>query len=176
MLVFMSMATRVAKNPTTRKSPTLEKAFRTAMGNVTTPVSVVTTFTNDAPHGTTVSAFASLSMEPPMLLVCLDNTSKLLPLLSEGVRFGLNVLASHQDQIALRFAQKRESKFEDIPWFADNGAPRLVDAHAWVALDVYRLIVAGDHTIVVGAVGNAEASIGTPLTYYQRAFGTHRTF
>ncbi len=159
-----------------RAPKTLEKSFRQAMGNVATPVSVVTTIEDGLPHGTTVSAFASLSMEPAMLLVSLDNSSTLLPRLTVGARFGVNILASHQDQIALRFAQKRESKFGDIPWFVEDEAPRLVDAHAWVALDVTSLIVAGDHTIVIGAVVNAQASIGTPLTYYQRAFGTHRTF
>lgn len=153
-----------------------DKDFRTAMGNVASPVAVVTAFDGEAPHGTTVSAFTSLSMDPPMLLVSLDNNSALLPRLELGIRFGLNVLASHQDQIALRFAQKRERKFEDIPWFADDLAPRLVDAHAWVALDVAGLIPAGDHTIVTGLVASSQASIGTPLTYYQRAFGTHRTF
>ena len=176
MLVGMTTVTRATTSNLAPKVPTLEKSFRTAMGNVATPVSVVTTFDGETPHGTTVSAFASLSMEPPMLLVSLDNNSQLLPRLSVGARFGLNVLASHQDQVALRFAQKRESKFEDIPWFADDEAPRIVDAHAWLALDVTSLIVAGDHTIVTGAVGAAQASIGTPLTYYQRAFGTHRTF
>lgn len=163
--------TRTVVRPVSR-----DKDFRTAMGNVATPVAVVTTFDDEIPHGTTVSAFTSLSMEPPMLLVSLDNTSALLPRLEVGVRFGLNVLASHQDQIALRFAQKRERKFEDIPWFAGDLAPRIVDAHAWVALDVAGLIEAGDHTIVTGTVLAAQASIGTPLTYYQRAFGTHRTF
>ncbi len=159
-----------------RRFVSLEQSFRQAMGNVATPVSVVTTFDDGLPHGTTVSAFTSLSMEPPMALVSLDNTSTLLPRLTVGTRFGLNILASHQDQIALRFAQKREAKFADIPWFEDQGAPRLVDAHAWVALDVTGLIVAGDHTIVTGTVAAAEASLGTPLTYYQRSFGTHRTF
>ena len=161
---------------TVTRPVSLEQSYRTAMGNVASPVAVVTAFDGEAPHGTTVSAFTSLSMEPPMLLVSLDNNSALLPRLEVGVRFGLNVLASHQDQIALRFAQKRERKFEDIPWFADDLAPRIVDTHAWVALDVTGRIVAGDHTIVTGMVAAAQASIGTPLTYYQRSFGTHRTF
>ena len=172
MLVDMSNRLATAS----RVTQSLEKSFRQAMGNVASPVSVVTTIEDGLPHGTTVSAFTSLSMDPAMLLVSLDNASTLLPRLTVGARFGVNVLASHQDQIALRFAQKRESKFDDIPWFADDEAPRLVDAHAWVALDVTSLTAAGDHTIVIGSVVNAQASPGTPLTYYQRAFGTHRTF
>jgi flavin reductase (DIM6/NTAB) family NADH-FMN oxidoreductase RutF len=161
---------------TVTRTVSLEKDFRKTMGNVASPVAVVTTFQGKIPHGSTVSAFTSLSMEPPMLLVSLDNNSTLLPRLEIGTRFGLNLLASHQDQIALRFAQKRERKFEDIPWFAEDAAPRIVDAHGWVALDVASLIVAGDHTIVTGLVSSAQASIGTPLTYYQRSFGTHRAF
>lgn len=168
------MSNRLAT--TSGESKTMEVSFRRAMGNVATPVSVVTILEKDEPHGTTVSAFVSLSMEPAMVLVSLDNDSMLLSRLTRGARLGLNVLASHQDQIALRFARKRARKFDDIPWFVDSQAPRLVDAHAWVALDVVDLIAAGDHTIVTGSVVDAEASLGTPLTYYQRSFGTHRTF
>ncbi len=85
------------------------------MGNVASPVAVVTAIDDGTPHGTTVSAFSSLSMEPATMLVSLNNTSALLPRLVIGKIFGVNVLASHQDQIALRFAQKRDNKFGDIP-------------------------------------------------------------
>jgi flavin reductase (DIM6/NTAB) family NADH-FMN oxidoreductase RutF len=152
----------------------LQKSFRSAMGNVAAAVSVVTTFHDGGPHGTTVSAFASLSMDPPMLLVSLDNTSKLLGKLDVGGRVGVNVLAAHQDQIALRFAGKGEDKFLDVPWELEDGAPALVDRHAWVALTVEQLVVAGDHTLVLGAVEAADARSSAPLTYWGRTFGTHQ--
>jgi len=154
----------------------LQKSFRTAMGNVAAAVSVVTTFHDGGPHGTTVSAFASLSMDPPMLLVSLDNTSKLLGKLDIGSRVGVNVLAAHQDQVALRFAGKGDDKFVDVPWELEDGAPALAERHAWVALTVEQLVVAGDHTLVLGRVEAADASSTVPLTYWQRTFGTHRVF
>ncbi|MCW2800844.1 MAG: flavin reductase [Aeromicrobium sp.] len=154
----------------------LSKSFRAAMGNVAAAVSVVTVLEDGQPHGTTVSAFASLSMDPPMLLVSLDNTSTLLSRLREGLLVGVNVLDARQDQIALRFARKGSDKFADVPWQLEDGAPALRDRHAWVAITVARLVEAGDHTLVLGDVVAADVSTDAPLTYWQRTFGTHRAF
>lgn len=154
----------------------LRKSFRQAMGHVAAAVSVVTAFHDGAPHGTTVSAFASLSMEPPMLLVSLDSRSNLLAKIDVGSRVGVNVLAAHHDQIALRFAGKGDDKFLDVPWQLEDGVPALVDRHAWVSLDVEQLVEAGDHVLVLGAVRSADVSASAPLTYWQRTFGTHQAF
>jgi flavin reductase (DIM6/NTAB) family NADH-FMN oxidoreductase RutF len=154
----------------------LRKSFRSAMGNVAAAVSVVTAFHDGGPHGTTVSAFSSLSMDPPMMLVSLDNSSNLLAKLDVGSRIGVNVLGAHQDQVALRFAGKGDDKFLDVPWQLEDGAPALLDRHAWVALTVDRLVVAGDHTLVLGAVEAADTTDVAPLTYWQRSFGTHQRF
>jgi flavin reductase (DIM6/NTAB) family NADH-FMN oxidoreductase RutF len=154
----------------------LQKSFRSAMGNVAAAVSVVTTFDDGEPAGSTVSAFASLSMEPPMLLVSLDNRSSLLSTLHIESIVGVNVLAAHQDQIALRFARSMPDKFADIPWRSEDGAPGLVDRHAWVAMAVTQLIEAGDHTLVLGRVEAADTYANAPLTYWQRTFGTHKIF
>ena len=154
----------------------LEKSFRASMGNVTTAVSVVTTLVDGRPHGTTVSAFGSLSMDPPMLLISLDNTSTLLSKLTLDARVGVNVLAAHHDQIGLRFAGKGDDKFAGIPWQIEDGAPALVDRHAWVALSIGRFVEAGDHTLVLGHVVAADISDNAPLTYWQRTFGTHAPF
>jgi flavin reductase (DIM6/NTAB) family NADH-FMN oxidoreductase RutF len=154
----------------------LQKSFRSAMGNVAAAVSVVTTFADGEPVGSTVSAFASLSMDPPMLLVSLDNRSSLLSKLHIESVVGVNVLAAHQDQVALRFARSGPDKFADIPWRPEDGAPGLVDRHAWVAMAVTQLIEAGDHTLVLGRVEAADTYANAPLTYWQRAFGTHKNF
>src|SRR5690625_3651156 len=91
-------------------------AFREVMAGVCTPVSVVTGLDGASPHGTTVSAFASLSLEPPMALVALDRGSDLLTLLHTTRRFGINVLGSGQSELALRFARKGGTgKFADVP-------------------------------------------------------------
>jgi flavin reductase (DIM6/NTAB) family NADH-FMN oxidoreductase RutF len=154
----------------------LSKSFRAAMGNVAAAVSVVTVLVDGGPHGTTVSAFSSLSMDPPMLLVSLDNTSTLLSRLRVGSRVGVNVLDAAQDQIALRFARKDSDKFVDIPWQLEDGAPALSARHAWVSMSVARLVEAGDHTLVLGDVLASDVSTESPLTYWQRTFGTHRAF
>lgn len=111
-----------------------------------------------------------------MLLVSLDRRSNLLAKIGVGSRVGVNVLAAHHDQIALRFAGKGDDKFLDVPWQLEDGVPALVDRHAWVSLDVEQLVEAGDHVLVLGAVRSADVSASAPLTYWQRTFGTHQAF
>lgn len=176
------MAARGAPNvdgmPVTSQLPetAVQRAFRGAMGQVTSSVSVVTTLTEGVPHGTTVSAFMSLSMDPPMLTFALDRGSNLLTRLGVGSVVGVNVLAAHHDQVALRFAGKGGDKFADVPWRVENGAPALHDRHAWVALRITQLVEAGDHVLLIGDVTGADATPSAPLTYWKRTFGTHQTF
>jgi flavin reductase (DIM6/NTAB) family NADH-FMN oxidoreductase RutF len=154
--------------------PVLQTAFRAAMANVAGPVSVVTTHAAGKAAGTTVSAFISLSMEPPMLLVSLMRGSYLLSLLSVGSTVGVNVLGAEQSELAQRFAGRHEERFVGVDWILLDGAPALHGAHAWIALRVARLVPAGDHVLVLGDVVNAVSDDRTPLTYHRRSFGTHR--
>ncbi|WP_134768561.1 flavin reductase family protein [Nocardioides sp. 1609] len=158
--------------------PALQAAFRSAMGNVAGPVSVVTTHAAGKPAGTTVSAFVSLSMEPPMLLVSLMRGSYLLSLLSVGSTIGVNVLGAHQTALATQFTGRHDERFVGVDWVLLDGAPALADAHAWVSLRVARLVPVGDHVLVLGDVVNAVSEgaelPGGPLTYHRRSFGTHQ--
>lgn len=154
----------------------LQQAFRSAMSNVAAAVSVVTTVQEGRSHGTTVSAFMSLSMNPPQVLVSLDRTSGLLARLHVGSTLGLNVLAAHQEEVAMRFASKDADKFAGIDWSLEHGAPALADRHAWLAGRVYRRIDAGDHVLVLADVLHAEPGDREPLTYWRRSFGTHERF
>jgi flavin reductase (DIM6/NTAB) family NADH-FMN oxidoreductase RutF len=147
--------------------------FREVMAGVCTPVAVVTSLGPDGPHGTTVSAFASLSMSPPMVMVALDRRSDLLRLLWVDGPFGVNVLGSHQAQLAAAFARKGADKFSGVAWATDTDAPRLADSPGWLACRVTGLVDGGDHVIVLGEVRRAEAGDGAPLTYHDRRFGTH---
>jgi flavin reductase (DIM6/NTAB) family NADH-FMN oxidoreductase RutF len=151
----------------------LAEEFRAVMAGVATPVSVVTTLTDGAPHGTTVSAFASLSMAPPMVLVSLDRGSELLARLGHGSVFGVNVLGSGQAALALAFARKGLDKFTGVDWVDDGGAPRLVGSPGWLACTVSQLVEGGDHVIVLGEVHAAATTAAPPLTYHARTFGTH---
>ncbi len=154
----------------------LQRAFRGAMGSVAAAVSVVTTLVDGDPRGATVSAFMSLSMDPPMIVVSLERSSRLLAGLEAGSPVGLNVLAAHQDQIALRFASRTDDKFSGIPWQLEQGAPALRDRHVWVSGRVARLVDGGDHALVLIDVVRAQAGTQAPLTYWQRTFGTHQVF
>jgi flavin reductase (DIM6/NTAB) family NADH-FMN oxidoreductase RutF len=152
----------------------LAEQFREVMAGVATPVSVITAVSADGvPHGTTVSAFASLSMDPPMVLVSLDRGSDLLALVRETGRFGVNVLGSTQSALALSFARKGPDKFAAVDWVASSGLPRLPGAPGWLACDVDQLVEGGDHVVALGLVRAAATTDGRPLTYHSRVFGTH---
>ena len=152
----------------------LRIVFRNTMAGVCTPVSVVTTTWRDQPFGTTVSAFTSLSIDPPMVLVSLDRRSELLTRIRESGIFGLNILASHQPDVASTFAKKGGSgKFTDVAWKFDDGLPRIPGTNGFVGCEVAELVEAGDHVVVLGHVRRADTSERAPLTYHSRAFGTH---
>ena len=151
----------------------LTVSFRAAMAGVCASVSVVTTIEDGRPHGTTVSAFTSLSMQPPMVLVSLDRSSQLLSKIERTGRFGLNVLASGQSATALRFAGKGAEKFDGVEWMPDHGSARLIGTSAWVACKVASIVNGGDHRILLGDVARAESAGTGPLTYHARTFGTH---
>jgi flavin reductase (DIM6/NTAB) family NADH-FMN oxidoreductase RutF len=148
-------------------------AFREVMAGVPTPVSVVTALRGDRPHGTTVSAFTSLSIAPPMLLVALDRGSDLLARLELAAPFGVNVLGAGQARLAAAFARKGPDKFAGIQWRVEDGAPRLLGSPGWLACTVARLVDGGDHVVVLGYVVRAATTGGPPLTYSARTFGTH---
>lgn len=153
--------------------PELQEAFRYAMGNVATPVSIVTALEDDRPHGSTVSAFASLSMDPPMILVSLDRRSDLLDIIRRTGRFGVNVLGAHQAEVASRFAQKGVDRFADVDWTLDGGVPQLMGSAGWVACEVESLVDGGDHQIALGLVVSVAHRELPPLSYHNRRFGTH---
>jgi flavin reductase (DIM6/NTAB) family NADH-FMN oxidoreductase RutF len=148
--------------------------FRDVMSTVCSPVTVITAVGPDRPHGTTVSAFASLSLDPPMVMAALDKASELLSLIRAAGRFGVNVMGRDQSAVAMAFARKGDQKFQGVPWTPDRGLPRLDGAPGWLACDLAGLVPAGDHVIILGTVNDADAQHGDPLTYHSRAFGTHR--
>ncbi len=172
----MDRVTATAPSPALGAIAALRTAFRGAMANVASPVAVVTALDDGVPHGTTVSAFCSLSMEPPMLLVSLDVESSLLHHVTVGGTLGVNVLSAAHDQLALRFAQRGVDRFAGLEWFVTDGAPALPGVHAWVAIEVEQMVPAGDHVVVLGRATAAAAGSHRPLTYWQRSFGSHSTF
>jgi flavin reductase (DIM6/NTAB) family NADH-FMN oxidoreductase RutF len=151
----------------------VDELFKAAMGSVCTPVSVVTAFEDARPHGTTVSAFCSLSLTPPMVLIALDEGSALLQVLRGTSRFGLNVLSHSQDAIAGKFATKGDDKFNAVVWESRSGVPHITGSACWFACDVEQFVAGGDHTVIMGRVIETHHADLPPLTYHRRGFGTH---
>ena len=150
--------------------------FRATMASVCAPVTIVTAVSGERPHGTTVSAFSSLSLEPPLIMVALDTSSDLLAIVRETKRFGVNLLSHRHGDLALRFARKGLDKFDGIPWSDQQGVPRLADVSGWLACELRELADGGDHVIAIGLVLAAEPSVHAPLVYHNRQFGTHSHF
>jgi flavin reductase (DIM6/NTAB) family NADH-FMN oxidoreductase RutF len=153
-----------------------DSELRDALSEVPTPVTVITTLDDGGPHGTTVSAFCSLSARPPLLLVALDRESVLLRKLRSTGRFGVSVLADGQDEIARRCASKAEDKFEAVPWHAEDGVPRIDGAASWFLCEIEELLPGGDHEIVVGHVLEcARDGQAGSLVYHRRDFALTRS-
>jgi NDP-mannose synthase len=161
--------------PDRDEQPKLEgvdvKSFAETFSQVPAAVSVVSTYSKQGrPHGTTVSAFSSLSADPPLVMVALDRSSDLLKELETSMRFGINVLAAGQEDIGLGCARKGEDKFLGVSWEDDDGLPRIHDTAAWLACDVQEFIPGGDHLIVVGLITRCEPLDEAPLLYHRRSF------
>ena len=146
--------------------------FRAAMSQVATPVVVVTALSQGEPHGTTVGAFTSLSLDPPMISVALDRQSDLLAKLRGAQRFGVNVLASDQEALATTFSKKGSDKFASIDWRLDAGLPRLPGCAVWLVCRTFELLDGGDHMVVLGTAEQAEVDRRLPLVYHDRVFST----
>lgn len=147
--------------------------FRSVMGHFATGVTVVTVQGPRGPLGMTANAVCSLSLDPLLLLVCFDNAARTLPEVRGRRRFGVNVLAEGQDELARRFASKRpeRTKFAGVPHAMRDGIPVLEGALAFVGCDLRELLPGGDHTIGIGAVTSAELGEGEPLVWWRGAYG-----
>jgi len=147
------------------------------MSAICTPVAVVTSAEDGVAHGTTVSAFASLSLSPPMVMIALDLGSDLLAMIRRSRVFGVNVLGHRARKEALAFAAKGSDKFAGVAWHWSAGVPRLDGGIAWLRCRVVEVLPGGDHQIVTGLVLESETvESAAPLVYHTRRFGTHSHF
>ncbi|MCW4466941.1 flavin reductase [Glutamicibacter sp. MNS18] len=149
-----------------------EAVFRNVAGYFATGVTVITTTCDDTPAGTTASAVASLSMDPPMMLVCLNRSSATHDKVMDSGIFAVNIMSQEQDSTALAFARKGTDKFAGISWSsAPNGAPVIDGSLATIACRVTETAVGGTHTVFMGEVIDTVTNPGEPLTYYRGIFG-----
>ncbi|MDX2030479.1 MAG: flavin reductase family protein [Blastocatellia bacterium] len=142
--------------------------FRRAMGHFASGVTVVTTITGEAePRGMTASAFSSLSLDPPLILVCVSRTSSFYEAITTAPFFAVNFLAAHQQDLSSRFASKIENKFEGVETATGKtGVPLLAGALAHIECARHEVLPGGDHVIVLGRVEHLDVFGGEPLAYF----------
>ena len=149
------------------------RAFRDTLGSFPTGVAVVTAAGDRGPAGLTTNAFSSLSLDPPLVLVCFDLDSRTLATVRESRRFAVNVLRAGQEDLARLFAGKapHPEKFAAVTHTADHGVPVLDDALAWLVCDLAAMHPGGDHEIGIGAVTAMGGDpSGEPLVFHRGSF------
>ncbi|HEU5141935.1 MAG TPA: flavin reductase family protein [Solirubrobacterales bacterium] len=152
------------------------EAFRAAMGRLPTGVTVVSAAGPEGPAGATANAVSSLSIEPMLMLACLDRGSRTLLAVQAANCFGISVLRAGQEEIARAFATKAPvaDKWQGVGWSERDGLPAIDDALVWVACELRDVIAGGDHVIVTGEVRDVATSEGEPLLFHRgkyRALG-----
>ena len=149
--------------------------FRLALRHFPAGVTIVTILAGEKTHGLTVSAFASVSAEPPMIAIIIENRHKAHALLEEsGAVFAVNILGEDQSELSNRFAWvKDEDRFAQGDWStAETGAPVLVDALAWLDCRIHARYPAGSHTVYIGEVhaSSVPKEEAPPLIYWNRGY------
>jgi flavin reductase (DIM6/NTAB) family NADH-FMN oxidoreductase RutF len=148
--------------------------FRHVLGHFATGVTVVTTLDAEGrPAGLTASSFTSVSLDPPLILVCVDDKAQCYTALRDAGRFAVNVLHLDQEDLSRRFATTRiDNKFEGVGYtIGEHRVPLIKEAHAHLECTTVSTHQAGDHTIFVGRVEHAQAGAGHPLLYYRGRYG-----
>jgi 3-hydroxy-9,10-secoandrosta-1,3,5(10)-triene-9,17-dione monooxygenase reductase component len=152
-----------------------QRRYRRAIGHFATGVAVVTAQSPEGPVGMTANALCSLSLDPLLLLVCIDNSARTLASIQATGRFAVNVLRHEQRALADAFASKqpKPEHFADVPWRLHQGVPVLEESLAWLVCDVRELHPGGDHTIGIGAVTDIDCDErGRPLVWYRGRYVT----
>jgi flavin reductase (DIM6/NTAB) family NADH-FMN oxidoreductase RutF/DNA-binding FadR family transcriptional regulator len=148
-----------------------QQVFRDVIGRFTSGVTVITTAVDGTRFGTTASAFSSLSMDPPMVLVCLNKTSETQAAVLKAGAFAVNILAEGQQDLAYRFAGKGDKFGELVHDVGHRGVPVLPGTLAHLECGVGETVTGGTHTVFLAHVAVAAGHDGTPLTYYRGRFG-----
>ena len=152
-------------------------AFKKALRGWASGVTVVTSRAGDKVHGMTVSAFSSVSADPPLVLVCANRASTTHGIIEEGGVFAVNILAEHQQEVSNVFASSKyeDSRLERVGWTEGaTGAPIIDEALASLECRVRSAHHEGSHTIYIGHVESVHASDADPLLYYKGGYRSLR--
>lgn len=146
--------------------------FRHVLSHFAAGVTVVTTVDGEHnPHGLTATAFTSVSLDPPLVLVCIDKKADTHPHFEPAGVFAVNFLARDQQEISQRFAKHGGDKFTGIGWRRGIlGAPLLDGTIGHVECRIHEAYAGGDHTILVGEIEGAHAPGGEPLLHFCHAY------
>jgi flavin reductase (DIM6/NTAB) family NADH-FMN oxidoreductase RutF len=146
--------------------------FRRACGRFPTGVTIATVLdAAGTPHGLTVSSFTSVSLKPPLILICLGQDVSIIQHFRKATYFGINILNETQQPLSERFARKGLDRFDGLKWHPGvTGVPLLPGCLAQIECSVYRRIEMGDHDIFVGEMAHARVHEGNPLIHFASTY------
>lgn len=143
--------------------------FRRTCAQFATGVAIAATAdpATGAPHGMTINSFTSVSMEPPMVLICVDRAAGLLGIFEAAGHYGLSFLTVDQKALSSRFARRGEDRFSGIEFVTGStGVPLIPGALAHLECRIRSVVPAGDHAVLIGEVVFADIHSGSPLLYF----------
>lgn len=146
------------------------RALKRAFGAFPTGVTVVTTWRDGEPLGFTANSFTSVSIDPPLLLVCHAHGGLSGTAFAEAEGFAVNILAADQEPVAMRFASKVPDRFSVVPHENGLNGPLITGSAAWLDCAMHKTVEAGDHTILIGRVQRHATSDQAPLVYWNGRF------
>lgn len=151
--------------------PIDDAGFKLAMSQFASGVTVVTTENEGTRYGMTVASFASLSLHPPLVLVCIEKSVKTHEAIATAGKFGVSILAKDQADLSNRFASRRDDKFEGVAIRSGElGVPLLDGAICTLECRLHATLPGGDHSIFVGEVVDAQTTEAAPLLYFRSGY------
>ncbi|HKO54774.1 MAG TPA: flavin reductase family protein [Thermoanaerobaculia bacterium] len=148
-----------------------DAAFKLAMSHFASGVTVVTTEHDGKQFGMTVASFASLSLHPPLVLVCIEKSTKTHDAIVAAQRFGVSILAAGQDDVSNRFASRSDDKFAGVDVERGGlGVPLIGGALTTLECRVHDQLAGGDHSIFIGEVVDSKTREGQPLVYFRSGY------
>jgi flavin reductase (DIM6/NTAB) family NADH-FMN oxidoreductase RutF len=151
--------------------PIGEADFKRAMSQFASGVTVVTTEHSGALYGMTVASFASLSLNPPLVLICVGRNMQTHNAIAGAGKFAVNILSASQQAISNQFASKLDDKFAGIAYrLGRSGVPLLDGAVCTIECRLFNQLDGGDHSIFVGAVEHADTAEDAPLVYFRSGY------
>jgi flavin reductase (DIM6/NTAB) family NADH-FMN oxidoreductase RutF len=147
-------------------------AFRDACAQFATGVTIATVLAPDeSPHGLTVSSFTSVSIHPPLILICIDYACTILTHFRQNPFFAVNILSEKQRALSVIFSVKPEGRFEGVRWYPGaEGSPLIADSLAHFECRTERILEAGDHAVLIAGVMRIQTFPGEPLLYFNRSY------